>query len=473
MQDWETSDTPVGLEDINPAVVESTKAAMETPENAVGDVSVDVVRSNSFAFGYPTANGKLVTPKTAKATVSSLEEKELSACTFRPALVSSEKIRNKASSHNYGKAKVEVKAKSEAEVPSFQPNLDVGKGSSKKREASAGSQYGKVTAKKKEVKPVVPTFQPNLVDKGQSKVLREKAAPRFLESTKKFKEQGKNVRQLAQQKKTEISKYTLASDRPSTAPEQEKSKSMVFDNLTAKEKDPIYKRQVTTVPPVKPTKFGAKLKAKAASHYSAYTPPKGQKVKLKESPSWHSVKAGKETVIPGIEEMSQVKNKTKHNAVSSYSAATYKPPKVERPKTAPARSDNGFKTALVSQSSPLNKAASDLGRPKGSKRWGNVQSSGYGVVTPTPSVPAKVQSYKHRSAAGQIRTNDYREYANGRSSADSNVENEEPTITVGDQELIEDLIQKAASLDPGNAPAGGVLNEAQPVSQEESQLTML
>merc|ERR1712100_648760 len=146
----------------------------------------------------------------------------------------------------YGKAKVEVKAKAEPDVPSFQPNLEVGKGSSKKREASAGSQYGKVTAKKKEVKPVVPTFQPNLVDKGQSKLLREKAAPRFLESTKKFKEQGKNVRQLAQQKKTEISKYTLASDRPSTAPEQEKSKSMVFDNLIAKEKDPIYKRQVTT-----------------------------------------------------------------------------------------------------------------------------------------------------------------------------------------------------------------------------------
>ena len=39
---------------------------MEAPENAVGDVSVDVVRSNSFAFGYPTANGKLVTPKATK-----------------------------------------------------------------------------------------------------------------------------------------------------------------------------------------------------------------------------------------------------------------------------------------------------------------------------------------------------------------------------------------------------------------------
>lgn len=63
----------------------------------------------------------------------------------------------------YGKIPVPKKKVKEPEVPTFKPDEATIKTTANTREKSAGSQYGKVTAKKK-VKPVAqPDFQPKLV----------------------------------------------------------------------------------------------------------------------------------------------------------------------------------------------------------------------------------------------------------------------------------------------------------------------
>ena len=119
-----------------------------------------------------------------------------------------------------------------------------------------------------------------------------------------------------------------------------------------------------------------------------------------------------------------------------------------RPSTAiGVRVESEFKTTL--QSSPLDVKPGDLSVPKKSRKYANVRSSGYGVVTPTPSVPAKVESYKHRSASNQIRTNDFRgkHTHGGRDSVSSNNENENPSMSEDSTGLINDLIDKAASMD--------------------------
>lgn len=121
--------------------------------------------------------------------------------------------------------------------------------------------------------------------------------------------------------------------------------------------------------------------------------------------------------------------------------------------------------------SPLNKAADALPPPVRNSKFNRVSSSGYGVVTPTPSIPAKVESYKHRSPTNQMRTNNFRggqlgngatppsAGANGRESTNSNAENEVPGATATSALIISDLIDKAASMDRTAPPAKALLGD--------------
>lgn len=68
----------------------------------------------------------------------------------------------------------------------------MGKTTEKKRQAATGSNYGKSAVVVKPKVAPTPEFKPQLVDAAKSKAMREKAAPRYLESQKKFVKIGKD-----------------------------------------------------------------------------------------------------------------------------------------------------------------------------------------------------------------------------------------------------------------------------------------
>eukprot|EP00041_Stephanoeca_diplocostata_P020705 m.468659 g.468659 ORF g.468659 m.468659 type:complete len:272 (+) comp21645_c0_seq3:343-1158(+) len=160
---WETHATPVGLEDANqPDVQVHMATLMKTPpEDSMAAKHLAAARrANSSATKIPVKDERfpIVKPITEITHVNPEEPP-----TFRPALISSAKSRQKATSTGYGKIPVPKKKLKEPEVPSFKPDEATIKTTASTREKSAGSQYGKVTAKKK-VKPVEqPDFKPKLV----------------------------------------------------------------------------------------------------------------------------------------------------------------------------------------------------------------------------------------------------------------------------------------------------------------------
>jgi hypothetical protein len=456
-KDWETSDAPVGLTDGNPLVVASIKEAMIAVEGAevfpdarVGR-AVAVTRVNLSEAPVP----------------DSYEERSIKECTFKPDLsISSEKMRNKASSHHYGSATVVVKPSPQPELPAFKPDINVSKIATKRRESAGGSQYGKMTPGPKKIPAAeTPDFKPHLVESKKAKALRDGSAPRIYETAKKYCDKGKKARAdvVEAKKAMEPSKFSLYSDRPTTAPETGSWQSTEFtvDNLVVAQKNPLLLRSVEEMAPIKGTKYGEKLKAKAASRYAkdAYTPPKAARKDHKVDPNaWKNAVSC--DAPPPAEQLSAPKNKKTETATSNYSPQVYKPARGERPMTAPLKTAKFNLRTLVD--SPLDNDASQLPVPK-SKKYTNVRSSGYGVVSPASSIPAKVHSYKHRSAANQIRTNSFRASDNnGRDSAQSNEENEHPDFDSDSLAKINDLIEKAASLDPAATNAAG-----------EEQLTML
>jgi hypothetical protein len=117
----------------------------------------------------------------------------------------------------------------------------------------------------------------------------------------------------------------------------------------------------------------------------------------------------------------------------------------------------------------LSKTAAELAElipvPK-KKKFEKVSSSGYGVVNPVPSVPAKVAEVKNTSKpySASKRSPTSIKIA---SSRDSDAENETPFAN-DSLAQINDLISKAASLDPQMAAASDGAD-----SGGEEMLTML
>lgn len=138
-------------------------------------------------------------------------------------------------------------------------------------------------------------------------------------------------------------RYTLANDRPCTATPltswDDGLKPMVFDYKPGCITDPIHLRRATESPAVKHTRHGEKLKARAASHYTNYTPPRGARPQIAESPKWAVTKVAQ---VPGMHEIPPVKAPAHaakmHTVTSNYQLGAYKPPKKElvRPATAPS-----------------------------------------------------------------------------------------------------------------------------------------
>lgn len=448
--DWETDAEPVNKEAILKAEVEAQNLA-----------SIKAVVEEK-----PEDANKTVT----EAQAPSVESPEEQEATFRPKLISSEKIRNKASSTGYGTKVIGKKPPKKAiDEPTFKPNLNVGKITEKKRAKSAGSQYGRFVPKKKPPKVEEISFTPALVQEGKAKEMREKARSKIYAAAEKKAAEGKQLREeFIQNKKESVARYTLAADHdtPVTA---------LSDQSPAK--PPMILGGVSPEPtkdmpsPPKRSKVGEKLLKKAVSHYdtSSYTPTKTPKPSFQEQPKWQLAK------LPASEngELPAVAIKKLTNVVSKY-GKDYAPPKSARPVTPKAASPPNFTFTTSAAQSPLDISPDELPKPNTKKKFKEVKSSGYGVVSPVPSVPAKVESYKHRSKANLLNTKTSRDdAANDGNESDSGKENPSIQTVVKTGPVVDDLLSRAAKLDtkatPLKPPVLHEGNGASPVSENASQ----
>mmetsp|Transcript_8679 Transcript_8679/g.26049 ORF Transcript_8679/g.26049 Transcript_8679/m.26049 type:complete len:460 (-) Transcript_8679:135-1514(-) len=441
------------------------------------------VEAHKAAFGVPKNVPR--TRREIHSTILTKEEEEKQNCTFQPQLMSNKKLRDKASSHKYGLATVALKKPAEPEVPTFKPALDVSKSVEKRRQTATGSGYGKAAVKVKEI--TVPTleFKPQLVDAGKTKELREKAQPRYLEAQKKYKEMGKEAKKDVAQKKssrTELPKFSLYADRPVTAPASTGRSERSFDLYApAPAEDSVGKRIVSQPPPVKATKLGAELKAKQKSRYSsdAYTPAKSERPKTAKASKWApSVPMHKPTVGAPAEKLPKApQSKRVQSAKSSYAQGEYTPPKVIPIDLSPR--DKSWLDTSTWAGSPLDKMPDPVPKKTTANKFAKVQSSGYGVVGPEPSVPAKIHAVNHRSVNAQIRSADFRanlaiSESEQKSVDGPNDENEVPNLGDDGMAQINDLIEKAAVLDPGHAPPCAAVPFENAASAEPvEQLTVL
>eukprot|EP00040_Diaphanoeca_grandis_P014372 m.72932 g.72932 ORF g.72932 m.72932 type:complete len:518 (-) comp24497_c0_seq1:36-1589(-) len=481
-KDWETQSDLVGLESIQSEVVLETERVMKTPEPSESQLEAALPDwSNKKAEKV----SKIPTP---------IKEGDSSEINFTPVLVSSAKIREAAKSTGYGKSVVGKKPQKPIEQPTFTPNMNVGK-NTEKRVKSAGSQYGKAIPKKKVIEAPKPSFTPTLVDSSPvTKSIRSKAISKIYDSQKKAAEKGKIARMEHEKRLKEsatISRYTLAKDT-SPAPEPQESLDnrppMVLGGSSMSHLDHEYatKRLLnhTIVPPdVVRSKHGEKLLSKAVSHYSGdtYKLPQGVKPQKKPEPMWKI--DPKTTVLPSSE-LSTPEKSVKHaNAISNY-GKSYAPPKTTRPET--PKDNKNINLNFSGGPSPLNVSAADL--PEVKKLRVSVSSSGYGVVSPTPSVPKKVESYKHRGATDMLRTKGVRDatsLANDATDTNESEKENPPTLNENSSSLVEDLLNRAAMLDPKSVQSiekkstvlsednGAVEIASPPEADEDTQLTML
>lgn len=489
-ESWETEPALVGLESGTPEVVALAELVNQKVEAALP--------------GQPGWEGAPYNdkPPAPKEPVLSQEEAEALEATHKPVLISSEKIRNKAKSTGYGTKVIGKKPQKPIEAPTFTPNLKVGKVTDKKRAKSAGSQYGKQIPHKKPVKVDEPTFQPELINKGVTAKIRENAKSKIYDQAKKAALRGKEMRAELDASKAEyVSRYTLAADHSAAVatPLETDAKlpPMILDGqaVASSITEQLLFGLVNKLPAAaapKRSKAGEKLLKRAVSHYSgaSYTPPKAPKVVIEPQPQWNSAKKS----APADEELMVPTSAKTKNAVSKY-GKDYSPPKSARPQTPKASaSPKAFATTVIVDS-PLGVTSDELPVPI-NKKFSKVKSSGYGTVSPVPSVAAKVESYKHRSGAMMLATKATRDAASlaGAAAAaaitDAAADKENPN-DVEHGPIVDDLLSRAMLLDnkgpavarpavlgDGNSASPGGTPAAEPVElasleDDDTQLTML
>jgi len=481
--EWETSPGPVGLDSLQTAVVLETERALKTPEPTDAELEQS---KQDWSTKKPETPSKIPTP---------IKEGNSNEINFQPVLVSSAKKRDAAKSTGYGKSVVGKKPVKAPEGPTFKPNLQMGKVTDQKREKSCGSQYGKAIPKKKVVAPPTPTFTPELIDSSPiTKNIRSNAKSKIYESQKKAAEKGKQARKEHEKRLAAtptISRYTLAKDHTEAAStEEEKSDKppMVLDGqsfASLDHNDDTKRISNNSIVPsdVTRSKHGEKLLSKAVSHYNndTYQLPKGQKPIKADEPKWEI--NPKAQILPSSDLAYPSEKSVKTDRAISKYGKDYAPPKSVRPCTPKEKSNLNLNFA--GGDSPLHAQASEIPKPQKSSKNVKVSSSGYGVVSPTPSVPKKVESYKHRGGQDMLRTKGLRD-ANSLAQTDvvvDDAEKENPTpLNENSSALVDDLLTRAAMLDPKSIQSvekkPAVLAEDNGAEiivdqDEDTQLTML
>ena len=412
---------------------------------------------------------------------------------FKPTLVGSKKKRAAAKATGYGTRVIDKKPPAAPEALDFKPQLNFGTKASARRLASPGSQYGKSIPKAKPKRENKLDFTPKMDISAKSTAIRSKAKSRAMDAAAKAAIEGKKVRAAAKAKQEAArdelgnGRHTLSADR--AAPVEKASdaiNTMVFSPT------PLHAIEVTAV---QHTKRGNEAKAKAKSHYSTehYRPKTGEKpAKAKTEKGWvHSYNG------PSADDDVEVNTTGKPDrllakAKSHYQADRYTPQKGEKPaKAEHVPEAEIWSRTEVHPSKVVGKTASQIAGdfqaekvPKA--KFNAVESSGYGVISPVPSIEAKVKAAQSRSASSLMSSSDYKlKHQDAAAKAGmkkggiaaAGAENVAPKagkLSDDSSSLINALLHRAAALDDSvnlSKPAAAVLASAG--DEEDGETTAL
>jgi len=442
-EDWETDPNPTGLS--HPDTAEITKSLVkELPAEQ---------------DAQPAWEGAASPKGPGSVAAAPAKDKDTDA-TFTPTLPAS-KIRDAAKSTGYGKRLINKKTIPESAIPkpAFKPLVDVGKKAAILRTKSPGSGYGKrvVTVKSHNADKFAPTFQPKLPTGVAYESHRKNAKSRIMDSQKKVAELGKKVKQETQekikvQKESGSARHTLAAVKCDVMEESDKDHTaLTFTATPLNELEPA---------PVKHTKSSAKMNEKIKSHYSTdiYKPPAAPKAERPKSPQKDAWTSNISKAPVDNEELPPVRKNTKTEQVKShYAAGAYTPKKEKMPERPKTPKDDGdwqviVKGPHVRTGFVTGQDASKLETPppSKSKKFRDVESSGYGVVSPVVNIAAKVESFKARDSRSMMKSTDYKDSQQKvqKKAADAGDENRNPRLQNESVDLINDLLDRAATLDP-------------------------
>jgi len=416
---WETTASLVGLQNRNPDVVAAAAALnQDGPEElAPKEAWIDpngISQPTSPALASvcsPEAIARLSKPRNTDVTGAKLD--------FKPKLIGSKKKRAAAKGTGYGTRVIDKKPPAAPAALDFKPQLNFGSKASARRLASPGSQYGKAIPKPKAKKENKLDFTPKMDVSAKSTAIRNKAKSRAMDAAAKAAVEGKKVREATKAKQAAArdelgsGRHTLASDRGGATEEKKDITTMVFSPT------PLHSIEVVAV---HHTKRGNEAKAKAKSHYSAehYRPKTGEKKALTPSTKgWaHSYQG------PAADEVGDLPvakpDRLLAKAKSHYTTGTYTPEKGEKPAPAvveySAVPDTWSRTE-VHPSMIVGKTAAEIAaelpdkdsvKAPNNKQFKAVESSGYGVISPVPSIEAKVRAAQHRSPSSLMSSSDYK-----------------------------------------------------------------
>jgi len=450
---WETTASLVGLSNRDPDVV---AAATTLNQHGPEEDAPKEAWIEPSGVCSPEAIERLSKPKKEVAS---------EALDFNPVLVGSKKKRAAAKGTGYGSRVIQKKAPPAPKALDFKPQLNFGSKASARRMASPGSQYGKAVPKPKPKKDNLPSFTPKIDVSAKSTAIRNKAKSRALDAAAKAAAEGKKVREAAKAKQEAarqelgFGRHTLAGDR--SGPKE--TKPAVDANQMNFSPTPLHSLEVSAV---QHTKKGNDAKAKAKSHYKTehYRPKTGEKPKpAPKQKGWalSYVAPAEHEEVPDLPKAKTGKLKAK--AKSHYRTETYTPKKGEKPvhKEIPKVESDWVHTD-VHANEVIGKTASEIAgdvanSPK--PKFATVESSGYGVVSPVPSIEAKVKAAQVRSASNLMGSSDYKlkqqqEAAasgmkKGGIAADGaeNVAPKATKLSTDSSSLINALLHRAAALD--------------------------
>jgi hypothetical protein len=309
----------------------------------------------------------------------------------------------------------------------------------------------------------------------------------LLSETAKVAEEGKKKREEMKLKLADndkMGKYTLCADRPASAPTQASSSgSMVFSPT------PLH---VLELAPAKHTKTGLAKKMNAKSHYTTehYAPAKAEKPVAEAKPKTWALSYSGPADHEEVPEMPKQKQDKKLAGVAShYDVKKYTPKRGEKPTPKAKESKEWSLTDIKPME--MSKNADDLAA-EAKADWNStmvkqtkladVESSGYGVISPVPSIEAKVHAAKSRSTASMMLSSDFKlkqaETESKRAVATVGIENQAPVAEKLGRDganLINSLLNRASSIDQraAKSPAHSQKIGVMPAVEGDGETTAL
>lgn len=376
-------------------------AAASDPEATFSPklMSSQAIRDNAKSAGY----GVDEVPKKAAPNVPSTEDRRMVGATFKPNLSYGKKMRQNAASNGYGKVVPQKKVNREPEQHTFTPNTALSRGAARMKEQAASSSYGKVAASNPAAKHDVDmkgakhgTFQPDLDQFGAAGAKIRASAP-----SGSYLQPRPATAPTTKPSGPQVLRHTLAADKGREEPIPENKDigpgfelARLVQDLT----DPSSKATIpgTFPPPPPPPESAHSKQIKDNAQSSGYSNPDYEplavKVEAKQSEQVMAFGVATTTYVDSPDKLPKFEPSHHHKMVSEraasagYASRSYTPDQGQRKQVESAPT---FSVSLKSCPPPAVEALAPI-VTRASKQ---VQSSGYGVVSPAVGQKKQLNYY--------------------------------------------------------------------------------